>query len=155
MADGRDAPDDELADLVAGALAGRATAWNALVERLQRVVWKSVNMMTTDHEIRDDAFAATWLRLAERLHSIREPEKLPGWLTTTVANEVRQILRQRGRDHLPMSGVGGSDDTLGDLFDRVPGDDEGDRSGASWRPPSDAVRCGRRSPASTRPAGRS
>ena len=54
-------------ELVAGALAGHQAAWNALVERLERVVWKSVNMMTFDHEIRDDAFAATWLRLAERL----------------------------------------------------------------------------------------
>jgi DNA-directed RNA polymerase specialized sigma24 family protein len=61
------------------------------VGRLERVVWKSVNMMTYDHEVRDDAFAATWLRLAERLESIREPEKLSGWLATTACNEVRQI----------------------------------------------------------------
>ena len=59
--------EQPLASLVAGAIDGQQAAWNALVERLQRVVWKSVNMMTYDHEVRDDAFAATWLRLAERL----------------------------------------------------------------------------------------
>jgi RNA polymerase sigma factor (sigma-70 family) len=88
---------DDLAALVAGALDGHERAWNALVERLERVVWKAVNMMTTDHEIRNDAFAATWLRLAERLDTIREPQKLPGWLATTATNEARQIVRQRGR----------------------------------------------------------
>jgi RNA polymerase sigma factor (sigma-70 family) len=98
MPDGRQfSAEQPLASLVAGAIEGHEAAWNALVERLQRVVWKSVNMMTYDHEVRDDAFAATWLRLAERLATIREPEKLPGWLTTTACNEVRQILRQRGR----------------------------------------------------------
>jgi RNA polymerase sigma factor (sigma-70 family) len=93
-------PDSPLADLVNASLAGEATAWQALVRRLERVVWKAVNMMTTDDEIRKDAFAATWLRLVERLATIREPEKLPGWLTTTATNEVRQILRHRSRQHL-------------------------------------------------------
>jgi RNA polymerase sigma factor (sigma-70 family) len=110
-------------ELVTGALAGHQDAWNALVARLERVVWKAVNMMTFDHEIRDDAFAATWLRLAERLDTIREPEKLPGWLATTATNEVRQIVRQRGRNlplaEPPASASRSSDD----LFDSVVGDD--------------------------------
>jgi RNA polymerase sigma factor (sigma-70 family) len=89
------------------------------------VVWKAVNMMTSDHEVRNDAFAATWLRLAERLETIREPQKLPGWLATTATNEVRQIVRQQGRapvglpDSLPGVAGGG----LGDLLDTVSGDD--------------------------------
>jgi RNA polymerase sigma factor (sigma-70 family) len=114
-----------LADVVAAAIAGEQAAWNALVERLQRVVWKSVNMMTFDHDVRNDAFAATWLRLAERLTTIREPEKLPGWLTTTACNEVRQILRQRDRQHTSLTsswaGLGGSG--LGDLLDTLTDDD--------------------------------
>lgn len=111
-----------LADLVADAVAGNQAAWSALVERLHRVVWKSVNMMTFDPEVRDDAFAATWLRLAERLDSIREPEKLPGWLATTACNEVRQILRRRDRQHVSLTDLrspGGS----GELVDTLSGDD--------------------------------
>lgn len=115
---------DELSGLVAGALDGHEAAWAALVERLERVVWKSVNMMTFDREVRNDAFAATWLRLAERLDSIREPEKLPGWLATTACNEVRQIVRQRARQPIGL-GDGDADASgggLGSVLDTMPGD---------------------------------
>lgn len=126
----RFAAADDIPDLVAGALAGHEAAWGALVERLQRVVWKSVNMMTYDHEIRDDAFAATWLRLAERLDSIREPEKLPGWLATTACNEVRQIVRQRGRDHQSLnSSWAGSPGGAHELLETL-SDDDGEHSAA-------------------------
>ena len=121
--------EQPLPDLVAGALAGHQAAWNALVERLQRVVWKSVNMMTFDHEIRDDAFAATWLRLAERLGTIREPEKLPGWLATTACNEVRQILRQRGRVNVMSADAPTGGSGIGDLLDSLAGDDGEHASG--------------------------
>ena len=89
-----------MAGLVAASLRGDTAAWERLVARLERVVWKAVNMMTTDDSIRQDAFAGTWLRLVERLDTIREPEKLPGWLTTTATNEVRQLLRHRSRQHV-------------------------------------------------------
>lgn len=86
-------------------------------------------MMTYDPEVRDDAFGATWLRLAERLDQIREPEKLPGWLTTTACNEVRQILRQRGRQHVsldPFDAGGGQVATAGVLDALL---DDGDHAG--------------------------
>lgn len=109
--------------LVASALEGRGAAWDALVSRLERVVWKSVNMMTSDREVRDDAFAATWLRLAERLDTIREPEKLPGWLATTSCNEVRQIVRQRARNHVSINESWASTGSVGDLIDTLTDDD--------------------------------
>ena len=117
-------PGDGLGSLVAGALDGHQAAWNALVDRLQRVVWKAVNMMTTDPDVRDDAYAATWLRLAERLDTIREPEKLPGWLATTATNEVRQIIRRRGPVGVSLTGTWRVEVDAGtDLTDRLVGDD--------------------------------
>ncbi len=129
MPDGRQfSAEQSLTGLVGGAIDGHADAWVALVARLERVVWKSVNMMTFDHEARDDAFAATWLRLAERLDTIREPEKLPGWLATTACNEVRQILRQRSRQQTVQAGDWStSSGGVGDLLDTITGDD-GDHS---------------------------
>jgi DNA-directed RNA polymerase specialized sigma24 family protein len=63
--------------------------------------------------------------LAERLDTIREPQKLPGWLATTATNEVRQLLRQRGRlpVGLPDSGPDQQGGGLGSLLDTLPGDD--------------------------------
>jgi len=128
MADGRQfSAEQSLTSLVAGAIDGHSDAWSALVTRLERVVWKSVNMMTFDHEARDDAFAATWLRLAERLDTIREPEKLPGWLATTACNEVRQIIRQRSRQQTMQGAEWASSGGVGDLLDTLAGD-EGDHS---------------------------
>ena len=129
MPDGRQfSAEQSLTGLVAGAIDGHADAWVALVARLERVVWKSVNMMTFDHEARDDAFAATWLRLAERLDTIREPEKLPGWLATTACNEVRQILRQRSRQQVVQGGEWSTTSGgVGELLDTIVGDD-GDHS---------------------------
>lgn len=88
--------------MVEQARVGDESAWRRLVERLERVVWKTVNMCVADPEIRNDASAATWLRLVEHLGRIRDPERLPGWLATTASNEVRQIVRQRLRTHVPI-----------------------------------------------------
>ena len=93
-----------LDELVVGARRGDAASWNALVHRLERVVWKAVHMTSSDHELRQDAFAATWLRLAEHLHDIREPRKLPGWLTTTATNEVRKLARAIRPDNVSIDG---------------------------------------------------
>lgn len=101
-ASGAPPSEPSLTWLVEQARAGDESAWRRLVERLERVVWKTVNMCVTDPEIRNDASAATWLRLVENLGRIRDPERLPGWLATTATNEVRQIIRQRSRTHVPI-----------------------------------------------------
>lgn len=120
-------PASPFAVLVDGSIAGDAAAWQALVRKLERVVWKAVNMMTTDDDIRKDAFAATWLRLVERLGTIREPEKLPGWLTTTATNEVRQIIRQRGRQQVSVDWSAPRDVFAGLLANTSEADGEHDR----------------------------
>jgi RNA polymerase sigma factor (sigma-70 family) len=90
-------------ELVERAQRGESRAWAQLVSRLERVVWKTVNMSTDDAEVRQDAAAATWLRLAENLATIRDPERLPGWMVTTARREVvahfrrnRLVLDNRG-----------------------------------------------------------
>ena len=65
--------------------------------RLQRVAWRSIAGFDLGAEDRKDAFAATFFRLNERLATIREPAKLPGWVATTARNEVHTLLRARRR----------------------------------------------------------
>src|SRR4029453_8623511 len=82
------AASDELGEtrfeeLVPRALAGERQAWEALVDGLKRVAWRSIAGFDLGDEDRKDAFAATFFRLNERLSTIREPAKLPGWVATT------------------------------------------------------------------------
>lgn len=85
-------------ELVALALDGHRGAWEVLVERLQRVAWHAIGGFDLSPEDRKDAFAATFFRLYERLGTVREPAKLPGWVATTARNEVLTLLRARRRD---------------------------------------------------------
>jgi RNA polymerase sigma factor (sigma-70 family) len=85
-------------DLVRRALAGEQAAWDQLVARLQRVAWRAIGGFDLSAEDRKDAFAGTFFRLYERLGTIREPAKLPGWVATTARNEVLALLRARRRD---------------------------------------------------------
>ena len=86
-----------LGELVQVARQGDSDAWAALVGRLQGVVWRVTAEAGLTREDREDVFAATFFRLYERLDTIREPEKLPGWLATTARNESRQMMRSRRR----------------------------------------------------------
>jgi RNA polymerase sigma factor (sigma-70 family) len=61
------------------------------------VVWHAIAGFDIPNEDRKDAFASTFHRLYERLDTIREPAKLPGWVATTARNEVRTMLRSRWR----------------------------------------------------------
>ena len=65
--------------------------------RLERVAWRSIAGFDLGSEDRKDAFAATFFRLNERLATIREPAKLPGWVATTARNVVHTLLRSRRR----------------------------------------------------------
>jgi RNA polymerase sigma factor (sigma-70 family) len=93
------AAGDELDDLVAQARTGRTDAWEALVKRLRRVIWATVNRFPLSLEDRKDVFATTCLRLHQSLGSIREPARLPGWVSTTARHEAYAVLRARKRLH--------------------------------------------------------
>ena len=89
-------PQDEFAD----ALAGRAGAWDRLLrryERLLRGVGRQYRLAPADL---DDAMQTTWLQLLRRMHAIREPEALPGWLATTMRRECLRTIQRPVREVL-------------------------------------------------------
>ncbi len=115
------------AELVAAALAGDERAWAAIVDRYRRLVWKSVNMMTSDQHDREEAYARTWYRLSESLRTIREPDRLAGWLRITAKREAIAV----GRASSAFTPVG--DDGV---LDRL--DEEATRS-LRWSPEQEAL----------------
>jgi len=84
-------------ELTAEALAGDEDAWRMLCSLLSNVVWKTVNGFRLGRHDAQDAFAATFFRLAEHLGDVRDPERLPGWIARTATHEVYGLLRARRR----------------------------------------------------------
>jgi len=106
-------PSLELSTLVERALGKDEAAWRALVDGLKGVAWKVLYSYDLPEEDRHDAFASTFFRLYERLSTIREPDKLPGWVATTARNEANAAYRRRSKvvpmAELPFSAVVGGD----------------------------------------------
>jgi len=86
-----------LTELVERARDGDEDAWRTLVARVKNLVWKTVNGFRLGRGDAEDAFAATFFRLAEHIDTIREPERLPGWVATTARNESLAIIKRNRR----------------------------------------------------------
>lgn len=84
-------------DLVKLARDGDQSAKASLVDKLQRLVWHTIAEFGMSREDRQDVYAATFARLFEHLDTIRDPERLPGWIATTARNEAHTLLRARAR----------------------------------------------------------
>lgn len=88
---------ESVSGLVRAAADGAQDAWDSLVERYNGLVWsipRSYGLPTVDAA---DVVQTTWLRLVERLSTIREPERVGAWLATTARHECLQTLRRAGR----------------------------------------------------------
>lgn len=95
--DPRHQSSSDLPALVARALERDQRAWRDLVNRLKGVAWKVIYSYDLSEEDRNDAFASTFFRLHERLATVHEPEKLPGWVATTARNEANTVSRRRSK----------------------------------------------------------
>jgi RNA polymerase sigma factor (sigma-70 family) len=83
--------------LVERARDGDQGAWNEIVERYATLVWSLCRRYGLSGTDADDVGAAVWLRLVERLGTLREPAALPGWIATTTRRECLQRLKARNR----------------------------------------------------------
>jgi len=86
-----------LTELVRRAQSGERAAWDLLVTRLERVVWKVTHTLDMKSSDREEAFQNTWLKLFQAINRVQDPERLPGWLATTARREALTILQQRTR----------------------------------------------------------
>ncbi|WP_232666757.1 RNA polymerase sigma factor [Pseudonocardia sp. TRM90224] len=85
-------------ELVRAARDHDGRAWRELVARYQPVVSGTVAAHRLAEVDAADAIQNTWLRAVEALGSIREPEKMGGWLRTTAVHECFAILRRMKKD---------------------------------------------------------
>ncbi|MET8160282.1 sigma-70 family RNA polymerase sigma factor [Sphaerisporangium sp. NPDC005289] len=71
------------------------TAWRDLVSRFGHRMWAVARATGLDPADAGDAVQAAWLRLLESGHTIRDPERVGGWLITTTRHEAMRIGRAR------------------------------------------------------------
>jgi len=83
--------------LVDAALTGDEAAWRRIVDGLSGVVWKVLMSYALNPADREDAYASTFFRLYEKLHTVNDPRCLPGWIGTAARNEANALWRRRKR----------------------------------------------------------
>jgi RNA polymerase sigma factor (sigma-70 family) len=81
------------------ARAGNQAAWDEIIHRYERVVRAAVVSYRPTCADAADAIQNTWLRLFEHAATIRDPEKLGGWLRTTARREYLALVRRQRTEH--------------------------------------------------------
>lgn len=87
----------EAGGLVKAAAGGDATAWRALVERFDSLVWSIARGHRLSSADAADVFQTVWLRLAEHLGRIENPDHVGAWLATTARRESLRVVRSHSR----------------------------------------------------------
>lgn len=88
----------EVGVAVLAAAGGDSRAWDVLVERFARLIWAIARSMGLSVADADDVSQTTWLKLAEHLTNLRDPERVGLWLAVTARNESLRVLRRANRD---------------------------------------------------------
>lgn len=70
-------------------------AWRSLVTEYGPKIWAVTRGFRLNDADANDVFQATLLNLAERLHTLTEPNRLSAWLVTTAKNECLRVKRLR------------------------------------------------------------
>ena len=92
MSDGTTAP------LVNAASAGDQAAWNHLVAKYSGLVWSVARSFRLSQSDAVDVSQTVWLKLAERIDTLHDPERVGVWLSTTTRNECLYLLRKNQRE---------------------------------------------------------
>ena len=83
--------------LVKAAAAGDDAAWEALVRSFSGLVWSIARGYRLSSADAADVFQTVWLRLAEHLGRIENPDHIGAWLATTARRESLRVARSGAR----------------------------------------------------------
>jgi RNA polymerase sigma factor (sigma-70 family) len=81
------------AELIAACRGGDETAWNALVDRYQRLIITIPRRAGLTDEQAADVFQEVFLTLFEKLDEIEQPEKIRSWMVTTAKFKTWGVVR--------------------------------------------------------------
>ena len=89
--------DDDAGELVRAAAGGDKDAWRALVQRFSGLVWSITRAYHLSRADAADVSQTTWLRLAEHIGAIENPDRVGAWLATAARRECLQNIRANAR----------------------------------------------------------
>lgn len=98
---------EDVGSHVLAAAQGDAHAWERIVTAYAGLVWTIARRYRLDANDASDVSQVVWLRLLENIGSIREPDRLGGWLVTTTRRESLRAANRRR--HVP---AGNGDDII-------------------------------------------
>lgn len=87
--------DVELTGTVRNAVSGSQEAWDQLVEQFSGLVWGIARSQLLNSADAADVSQTVWLRLTEHIDTLRDPERVGGWLAVTTRNEAQRVRRRR------------------------------------------------------------
>jgi RNA polymerase sigma factor (sigma-70 family) len=120
-----------LGECVERARNGERAALDEVVRELNPLLWHVARREGVGAEDAADVVQTVWLELLRRLHEIRSPRALTGWLVTAVRREAWRVGARGRRQASPGVPV------LEEVADPGPGPDEGlladERDRALWR----------------------
>jgi RNA polymerase sigma factor (sigma-70 family) len=105
----------DLEAVVQKAATGDEAAWNALVDRYAGMLTNIGQSFRLTPEQTQDVMQDTWLELLRHIGSVREPERIGGWLATTMRRGCLRARHRRDRetpcsDWIEWSSVGAIED---------------------------------------------
>ena len=108
-------------DLIEACLGGKAFAWDALIERYQALIYSVLLKSGLQKGDADDIFQEVCIILMKHLSSIRERDKLGGWIISTAKREVwRSMNAKRETLHSEIGSEAGSAEAVLDRADERP-----------------------------------
>lgn len=116
---------------------GDRAAFDALVEVLTPLMWRTVRGAGLDHDCAEDCIQTVWMQLLRSSDGIRDPQTVVKWVLTSTRREAWRVCkRSRAQDKRAGRVFGVDDEELMDLPLAEPGPAEtavaGDRQQRLW-----------------------
>lgn len=89
--------------LISDCRRGNSDAWNAVIERYQRLIYAIPRRAGLNDEQSADVFQEVFLTLFEKLDDIQEPEKIRAWIVTTTKYKTWAVIRGTKGIYSPVS----------------------------------------------------
>lgn len=84
---------EQVRELVLAAAEGDGSAWRLLVKQFSGLIWSVARGHGLSQADAGDVLQTSWLRLAEHLGRIENPERVGAWLATTARRESQRLSR--------------------------------------------------------------